>query len=316
MRGVYAYLGGAAAVALGLMTATAGWAQEKLPQPAQPVKPAARETTAPGGVYRMVIRNGATESVHYVAGRDVSPGDAATLRDLEGAENDAMYARDLQRLKMQYVASERLLEPERRFIQSALYGQSINVSTDNGYTGFFPGYGGPGFRFAGGYPAYAYGAFGLSPYGSGYGGWGMGNTFFGERSVAVNRSLANGMGDEGVLKNTLSQVIAAEATPQAMATAMRNYNAAVARAGESNTLRTALGLPEAKAGANPYRYAAAESMAPVVLTLKNGQTIEGNKMTTEGDFYVVETATRKVRVLKSEVTGISEAKSGAKPASE
>jgi hypothetical protein len=310
MRGVYGYLGGAAAVALGLLTATAGRAQEKLPQPA---KPAARET-APAGVFRMVIRNGATESVHYVAGRDVSPGDAATLRDLEGAENEAMYARDLQRLKMQYVASERLLEPDRRFIQMALYGQNITVSANNGYQGNL-GYGGPGFRFAGGYPAYAYGAYGLSPYGGGYGG--LGNTVYGDSSATVNRSLANGMGDEGVLKNTLSQVIAADASPQAMATAMRNYNAAVARAGESNTLRTALNLPERKAGGpNPYRYAAAESSAPVVLTLKNGQKVEGSKMTTEGDFYVIETATRRVRVLKSEVTGIDEAKSGVKPASE
>src|SRR6516162_9825669 len=94
MRGVFGCLGGAAAVALGLLTTTAGRAQEKLPQPA---KPAARETAPPGGVHRMVIRNGAVQTVHYIAGRDVSPGDAATLRDLEGAENEAMYAHDLQR---------------------------------------------------------------------------------------------------------------------------------------------------------------------------------------------------------------------------
>lgn len=302
MRGVVGCLGGAAAVALGLLTTTAGRAQEKLPPPA---KPAAGET-APSGVYRMTIRNGATQTVHYVAGRGVSPGDAAALRDLEGAENDAMYARDLQRLKMQYVASERLLEPERRFIQMALYGQSINVSASGGYAGSL---GGNGFRYAGGYPFYGY-----SPYG-GYGAYGGGGMAFGSSSASVNRSLANGMGDEGVLKNMLSQVIAADATPNAMATAMRNYNAAVARAGQSNALRVALGLPEAKAGGpNPYRYAAAESNAPVVLTLKNGQTIEGSKMTTEGDFYVIETPTRRVRVLKSEVAGIDEAKSGVKPA--
>jgi hypothetical protein len=301
MRGVLGCLGGAAAVALGLVTTTAGRAQEKLPPPA---RPAARETVAPG-VHRMVIRNGAVQSVHYIAGRDVSPGDAATLRDLEGAENEAMYARDLQRLKMQYVASERLLEPERRFIQMALYGQSINVGANNGFSGYL---GGPGYRFGGGYPYY-----GLSP----YGGWGFGGlgTVFGSTSASVNRSLANGMGDEGVLKNMLSQVIAADATPNAMAAAMRNYNAAVARAGQSNGLRVALGLPEAKAGApSPYRYAAAESRAPVVLTLKNGQTVEGSKMTPEGDFYVIDTPTRKVRVLKSEVAGIDEAKSGVKPA--
>jgi hypothetical protein len=302
MRGVFGCLGGAAAVALGLLTTTAGRAQEKLPPPA---KPAARETAAPG-VHRMVIRNGATQTVHYIAGRDVSPGDAATLRDLEGAENEAMYASDLQRLKMQYVASERLLEPERRFIQMALYGQSITVSGNSGYSGYL---GGSGYRFAGGYPFYGY-----SPYG-GYGAYGGGGMVYGGSSATVNRSLANGMGDEGVLKNMLSQVIAAEATAPAMATAMRNYNAAVARAGQSNALRVALGLPEAKAGGpNPYRYAAAESSAPVVLTLKNGRTVEGSKMTTEGDFYVIETPTRRVRVVKSEVAGIDEAKSGVKPA--
>jgi hypothetical protein len=308
MRGVFGCLGGAAAVALGLLTTTAGRAQEQL---RQPVKPAARETAAPGGVHRMVIRNGATQTVHYVAGRDVSPGDAATLRDLEGAENEAMYAGDLQRLKMQYVASERLLEPERRFIQMALYGQNINVATNDGYLGFggpFGGYGGGGFRFAGGYPNYAYGAY---P----FGGLGIGGGYFGGgRSIDVNRSLANGMGDEGVLKNTLSQVIAAEATPHAMATAMRNYNAALARAGESNTLRTALGLPAGKAGAGGTRYAADEAAAPVVLTLKNGQTVEGSKLATEGDYYVVETATRRVRILKTEVARIDEAKPAVKPA--
>jgi hypothetical protein len=304
MRGVFGCLGGAAAVALGLLTTTAGRAQEKLPQPA---KPAAQETAAPG-VHRMVIRNGAIQTVHYVAGRDVSPGDAATLRDLEGAENEAMYAGDLQKLKMQYVASERLLEPERRFIQMALYGQSINVATNDGYVGFFGGDGGPGFRFAGGYPSYAYG-----PYG--FGGLGLGVAYAGGRSVDVNRSLANGMGDEGVLKNTLAQVIAQQSSPEYATAAVRRYNAAVARAGESNTLRAALGLPERKAGAaNPYRYAAAESMAPVVLTLKSGQTVEGSKMATEGDFYVIETPNRKVRVLKSEVTRIDEAKEAVKPA--
>ncbi len=303
MRGVFGCLGGAAAVALGLLTTTAGRAQEKLPPPA---KPAARETVAPG-VHRMVIRNGATQTVHYIAGRDVSPGDAAALRDLEGAENEAMYARDLQRLKMQYVASERLLEPERRFIQMALYGQNITVGANSGYAGYL---GGPGFRYAGGYPFY-----GLSPYGVGYGYGGL-STVYGSSSASVNRSLANGMGDEGVLKNMLSQVIAADSTPQAMATAMRGYNAAVARAGQSNALRVALGLPERKAGGpNPYRYAAAESAAPVVLTLKNGQRIEGTKMVDEkGDYYVVETPTRRVRVLKSEVAGIDEAKGAVKPA--
>jgi hypothetical protein len=305
MRGVFATLSGAAAVALGLLTTTAGRAQEKLPQPA---KPAARETAAPG-VHRMVIRNGATQTVHYIAGRDVSPGDAATLRDLEGAENEAMYAHDLQRLKMQYVASERQLEPERRFVQMALYGQSINVSDAGGYAGGLGGYG-PGFRFGGGYPYYGYGGLGY-----GYGGLGWGGGIYGSSSASVNRSLANGMGDEGVLKNMISQVIAQEATPNYRATAMRNYNAAVARAGESNTLRVALGLPERKAG-GPNRYAAAESEAPFVLTLKNGEQVAGAKMTTEGDFYVVETATRKVRVLKSEVTRIDEAKAAVKPASE
>jgi hypothetical protein len=310
MRGVFGCLGGAAAVALGLLTTSAGRAQEKLPQPA---KPAARET-APSGVYRIVIRNGATQTVNYVAGGGVSPGDAAMLRDLEGAENEATYAGDLQRLKMQYVASERLLEPERRFIQMALYGQSINVSTNDGYVGLLPDYAGPGFRFAGGYPYYGNGGLGYGG-GPGYGGFGMGNSVFASRSVAVNRSLANGMGDEGVLKNMLSQVIAQQSSPEYTRTAMRDYNAAVARAGESNTLRVALGLPERKAGGpNPYRYAAAESMAPVVLTLKNGQKIEGQKMTTEGDFYVIETPTRTMRVLKSEVTMRDEARSGVKPA--
>src|SRR3954451_20768765 len=91
----------------------------------QDVKPAAEGDTE--GVHRMVIHNGPHQSVGYF-GRGLSQGEMSSLRDLELAENQAEYARTLLAVKRQYVNSEQLLEPQRRFVQEQLYGQAQTMA--------------------------------------------------------------------------------------------------------------------------------------------------------------------------------------------
>src|SRR6185437_697485 len=80
----------------------------------------------PASVHRMVIREGPNQRVHYFTTGNVSSGDRIAAYNLEATENGLTYARDLQRLKQQYVNSERLLEPQRRAVQQQLYGTRIS----------------------------------------------------------------------------------------------------------------------------------------------------------------------------------------------
>src|SRR5262245_19490890 len=93
---------------------------------AQGVKPAARGGARPG-VQQMEIFNGGTRTVRYF-GRDLSPSESTMLRELERLENESGYVGDLQSLKRQYVASERLLETNRALVQQSLYGREISTS--------------------------------------------------------------------------------------------------------------------------------------------------------------------------------------------
>jgi hypothetical protein len=158
-----------------LLAASTAWAQ-----PAE--KPAG------GGIHRMVIYNGPARAVHYVYGPDVAPADVAAARDLERAENEVALADELQQLKLEYVRNERDMEAHRHALQRLLYGYS-SVTYGNplnllgggwAWGGYYPGYGNY-------YSGYAWPYWG--GYSSGYG--------------SVN-SLANGVGDEGVIKTTLA----------------------------------------------------------------------------------------------------------------
>jgi hypothetical protein len=208
------------ACALGLLlAASSAWAQ-----PAD--KPEA------GGIHRMVIYNGPARTVHYVSGPDVAPADAAAVRDLERAENDVALADELQQLKLEYVRNERDMEAHRHNLQRLLYGYS-SETTGNALTWAS---GNPGFGY--GYPGYGWpywGGYGYG-YGSGYG-WGYSN-------VSVN-SLANGIGDEGVIKTTLAHSLLDPAAPDYGARAVANYNAALANASKYESVRSALGLKQA-----------------------------------------------------------------------
>src|SRR5260370_36525244 len=143
MRLTVTNLGRCAALLLGvsLVPAAQGQLPEKAPQPKPlPAKPATLEKDSLG-VHKMEIIEGPNRTVRYFGGG--SPGERSALMDLERAENDLDYARNLQDLKRQYVNSERILEPQRRYVQEQLYGVQITYATYNSLPPSAYGYGGP-----------------------------------------------------------------------------------------------------------------------------------------------------------------------------
>jgi hypothetical protein len=209
--------------ALGLLlAASTAWAQ-----PAD--KP------ADGGVHRMVIYNGAARTVSYVTGPDVAPAEAAAVRDLERAENAVALADELAQLRLEYVRNERDMEAHRHAMQRLLYGYS-SATTESAYA------------WASGYPGYGYGY----PYGWGWGGYGYGGTGAAAGySTTTVHSLANGIGDEGVMKTTLARSLLDASAPDYAAHAGANYDAALAHASQYASVRSALGLKEAVPAPRP-----------------------------------------------------------------
>src|SRR5579875_246000 len=204
-----------------------------------------RQTTAaeppPGSVHRMVIQEGANRRVHYIASGNLSTSDRLAAANLERAENELAYVNDLQQLKLQYVRSERSLEPWRRYVQEWLYGARISYGVSNsGYVNYLPNgiYGVPGTY---GYNPFYFPSF----YGYGYrcGAYAS----LGGSSYSETHSLQFGMGDEGRVKDALVQGIARQALPEYAAAVMRDYEAAVSRAATSPVLSRDLGLSKSAA---------------------------------------------------------------------
>jgi hypothetical protein len=171
-----------------------------------------------------------------------------------------------------------------------------------GYYGFFPGW-------AGGY----YGAPVFGPYsafGGGIGG-GIGGGLPGT-TMAVSDTLATGVGYQGPVKDALAITLAAQATPEYATAVSRDLNMAVARVGSSPVLAKALGLPERSK--TPLAYG--ETTAPVVVTLKNGDRVLGNKLEEGKDWLTITTPDGgRTRVRASEVVRIDEGK-GVRPAAD
>jgi hypothetical protein len=305
MRTVLSNVGCGAGVLLGLALASGAHAQAD-----KAVKPAVGETGR-NGIHRMEVFNGGRLTVRYFAGR-VSPGESAALRDLERAENEANYVRDLQDLKSQYAYDESLLEPFRNLVNHQLYGFS---EVSGGYGGW--GYGG-GLRYGG----LAYGGLGYGwPYGAlGYGwpvratlgsGYGLGAGYggFGGGTLVYSKSLANGMGYEGIIKSALAGTLGQQATPEYAASVERDLDRAIARAGSSPAIRNVLGLPDPKDGG--YILPAAPGMsAPVVLVLKDGERLAGEKVEESKEWITLTTRDGKQRIRPSEVVRIIETKGG------
>jgi hypothetical protein len=235
MRSLPVYLGRGLGIALGVIVTTMAQGQtivvaraEQNQAPPPVAKPPA------GSVHRMVILQGSQRTVHYITTGNLSSADTLAAYQLERAENDLAYVKDLQRLKGLYAHNERLMEPQRLYVQEQLYGTQIR------YGGTSAGYGRTGY--SGGW-----GTGGLyTPYGyvTGYGYPGATVGYLGSSWGSVTRSLQFGMGDEGRVKTALAPVLAHDASPDYAAAAVRAYDAAVARASASPVLSRDLGLPK------------------------------------------------------------------------
>jgi hypothetical protein len=281
-------------LAAGLLGAAAP-AQGPLPVSDQPRYPIVSQVTPspdvarpPAGVGRIEIYEGPRRTVHYVA-PNLSPSEQAALNDLARAENETAYANELLALKRLYVDSERTLEPYRRFIQQQLYGFSTDSTSSGFVSSGFGGFGGGGF--------FPY-VFGDNAYGNGWGnGWG--GSLFGGTTTTTSRSLANGMGDEGVMKAAFARQIASQASPEFAADAARGMGVAMGRVAASEPLAKSFGLNRGNIAP-----AAAATAPRIVLTLKNGEKVDGTLYGEDADWFRVDTATGTVSVRKSEVSKV------------
>jgi hypothetical protein len=264
------------------------------PARAQPDKPGGDRES---GVRRMEVWNGPVRSVYYFS-YGTSPGEEASLRDLERAENALAVADQVQGLRALYLRNERVLAQRRGQVNPLLYGYSSEYSAE-----LFPGVITAGFGGVGGYPYYGYGAFGNFGGGLAYPGAGA-------LIGSVGNSLAFGVGNEGVMKNELTRGLAEATSPEAVARAGRAYDTAVARVASSDRLRTGLGWGKGDVATVSHERAIG---GPVTLTLKDGKTIDGTLLENDADWITVETRTEEITLRKSEVTRITRPKREAKP---
>jgi len=229
-------------------------------------------------VHQMELYNGPSRTVRNF-GASLSPGETSALRDLERLENEASYAQDLLTLKRQYVLSERLLEPHRRAVQLDLYGRDITINNSSSAS-VAGNYGGYGY----GYPNYFFGGYGMGSPGA---------VASASNNETEFRSLATGMGNEGVLKNAIVATIGQQATPTYAASLARDYERAASLATASRRLQVGLRLPtldsvraENKAVADAETAISAPRV--ITLTLKNGEKIRGTKINYDKDWATVD----------------------------
>lgn len=271
-----------ASTVLGMLTAATAVAQ-------QPVKPAVADKA---GVPRMEIYNGTLRTVHYFTG-GMSPGEQMALRDLERAENDVALADQIQMLKRQYISDEHGLEARRRQVQQLLYGQSTAYNV-----GFYPQLPFIGGAMSGALPytyGYGYGGGGFYGYGSGY---------TGSESGIEARSAAFGVGNEGVVKNEIARSLTISATPEAMAQSNRQLGTAMAKASESPRLRAGLGLGDRAI----VPVANERAGGPIVITMKNGEKIEGTLVHENSEWVMVDTRTEQLSIRWADVSRVSRPK--------
>jgi hypothetical protein len=271
-------------LALGLLlAATAAWAQDKKAAP----PPEER-----GFVHRMVIYNGPVRTVHYI-NRGLSPGEQAAARDLERAENEVALADQLLDLRIQYVADEQALQAHRRHMQELLYGYSSQTTAQAGV------FSGPGYGYS---PYYGYGGYWGRGWGGGWGG-------YASVSSSAFNSLAYGVGDEGVIKSEMARTLAGQAVPEYAARAGQGLSAALARASQYESFRSALGLrakepppPEESTSAFPA------DAAVVVTRLRDGKSekVEGKFVSSDKDWLVIQTKDGRLHIPQSQVGDILE----------
>jgi hypothetical protein len=285
MKTVTACFGSAACLALALVSG--GKAQEK---------PAAQNES---GFHRIEIYNGPFRMVHY-ASFGASTGEQTLLHDVERSENEAALADQLLALRRQYVRDESILEKRRRQVQELYYGY-WNV----GNPGLITGIGAVATAYPFGYSYYA-------PYNYAY---------LSYPSVASGTSVNGlyGVGDEGRIKTELARTLAVQATPEYAAQAYRQYNNALARAGESDgRIAKVVGAPS-KGGIRPLAYEPAPGESPrltrpgahVVVNTRLGNTaekVEGTVVSDAGDWLVLDTKAGQLSIAKSAIIDILQPK--------
>jgi len=288
------------------------YAQAKGPPP----KRATEEIRPSGTVHRIELYSGPHHSVTYLPSGQVPTSDRMTAREMERAENEQIYVRELERLKQQYVNAERVSEPQRRAVQKELYGKSTTSENsrtntgggryNNGYGGY-GGYGGNmgygGFGALGGYAA-GLGGMGYGGLG-GYGGMGYGNrrgfynNYTGTSSDSVTRGLQFGVGDEGRFKDEMVKAIAQQTSPEYAEAAQKHYQAALSHAATSPTVAKALSLPK-----TPNAYAELDPSYPkdseVVLWLGT-EKYTGIVKADRPDWLILQTDKGELRVRKSAI---------------
>lgn len=275
---------------------------------AQEASPATR-ASEPSTTHRIEVFNGPYRTVHFF-GDTLSRGDRGTLRDVERAENEVALTDRLLALRQQYLTDEQKLQSERFRMQERLasvtsgyasgtYPDQVPVVDTNGVLSFAATYVGlPGFP---GYRHFPYG-YGWGAYGDGGWGYGQPNAPMTGYVGAATQTLALGAIEEGPIKTELARALAAQATPEYRAMALRELNDALARAGQSERLRAALDVPD-----RGVRPAAAEGAAgaAVEVTLKDGTKVTGTVVREDNDRIIVNTGTRDVEIRKTETTSIS-----------
>jgi hypothetical protein len=288
-----------------LLATSGAWAQSVTPAsraadqaaPSQKneVKPALLNRESDG--HRMEIYNGSTRTVRYFS-PSASPSEQAMLRDLEQAENSLGLVNQLSALIQEYVVNERSLQAQRRMEQQWNY-----VPGYYGYSTGFPGTGWPNTAALGwgNYSTYASNYYGYNGmYGSYYDPYAYGLGAF---------PITAGYADppDSPLHKEIARTLASQATPEYAAKLRRDYDAALARAGESPALAKSLGIK--KGDVTPVsQEGAAQQPGRTVVTMKDGHEFTGKLVKEDNDRLVLDTAKGEVEIRKSETTTIVKGK--------
>lgn len=304
----------AATMAHGQQITVAKYALPKGPPPRR----AAEDIKANGAVHRIEVFSGPNRSVQYMFSGEVPTKEREAAVDLQRAENELMYVQDLERLKQQYVNSERYIEPVRRGVQQDLYGRSITTGQDlsNYVSGRFNNGFGVGFNGAplgslglpfglrsglvGGLPFFNGGLLAGSPFA--YGGYGNRtgfNGYSGDAYQTVTRSLQNGVGDEGKMKESIAQAIAKQTEPEYASDALRHYERAVSRAVSMPMLAKTLSVPRTATAAAEYEPSFKKDSHVVLWIGEDKYT--GTVKSDQPGWVVLNTEEGEVSVRKSQI---------------
>jgi hypothetical protein len=264
-------------LALGLVISAR--ADDKKPDgQAKDVAPAAnvKQTSFP----KMEIFNGTARSVHYY-GDASNLSEQVALADLERAENELAYTRQLQMLKTLYVQDDAALQGARRAADERILDRTAWFSTGI-YPDLLPVVDTEGFRVRGDrwwWPGYS----GWHDYSGAYG---NGNNA--SLPLAVSgpggQNWAVGPPTGGWLKTELSRQVANQATPEFRAEARRDLGVALASLGKASGNILPAGMPR-----------------KMKVTLKGGKTYEGSVVKDDANFLTLDTDGSQVDIAQSEI---------------